>query len=298
MTRDHLANESGVNIQFLGQQFVASENFCSPLYWMEFDHAGESVLNEFCLNLALANNSRQAFVNSLLLNTSQNCYMDIQEIRRLNLRRLMNASNFDSDSAFCKEYGLDPSYISQILNHHRGYGEKAARAHERKIGLKEGTLDRAINAVEEAKNGYNVSDRIEIPFKSISLRASSDPSDGFEVQYDDDETIKPMFYRRDWIAARGYRPERLICRQINGSSMEPALYHGDKVLINLDSVTPKHNRVFEVIVEGQALAKRLLKRGSEWWITSDNENYSKSDLPLENEQQIIGQIVQRDTEII
>lgn len=250
------------------------------------------------MNLAKANNISQAIINSFLLKGDDNCYMDTQDIRRLNLRRAITNSNLGSDSAFCKEFGLDPSYISQILNHHRGYGERAARSHERKIGMPAGALDIPPGKVAEASPEYELSDRIEVPFKSISLRAASDPADGFEVQYDNDETIKPMFYRRDWIAARGYKPENLICRQINGSSMETALYHGDKVLINLAAKTPKHDKVFQVIVDGQVLVKRLLKRGQDWWITSDNEAYKKADLPLENVQQIIGQVVQRDTEII
>lgn len=41
---------------------------------------------------------------------------------------------------------------------------------------------------------------IAIPFKSISLAATVD---GHEIHFDEDETLKPLFYRRDWIEKMG-----------------------------------------------------------------------------------------------
>lgn len=51
-----------------------------------------------------------------------------------------------SQKDFANEYGLDASYLSQILNGHRNLGEKAAANLERKIGLAPGSLsqDRAV----------------------------------------------------------------------------------------------------------------------------------------------------------
>jgi phage repressor protein C with HTH and peptisase S24 domain len=132
---------------------------------------------------------------------------------------------------------------------------------------------------------------VEIPFKSISLHASID---GYEIQFGDDETIKPLFYRRDWIQNKGYRVGALVAREIKGSSMEPSLWEGDKVLINTDSKLPKIGRVFWVVLDGNSCAKRLRKDAAGGWvITSDNPAHHNTNQPLENTQQLIGEVVEK-----
>lgn len=83
--------------------------------------------------------------------------MKIDNVRRINLRRLVNqkraTENFSSDSAFCLEYGINPTYLSQITRDHGSFGEKAARNIEEKMATKNdvavikveiGMLDRPI----------------------------------------------------------------------------------------------------------------------------------------------------------
>ncbi|MEW5248641.1 LexA family protein [Microbulbifer sp. 2201CG32-9] len=65
--------------------------------------------------------------------------MDIGEIRRENLRQLVN--QYKSKAEFGRRHGVDPTYVSQLLNKHRNFGEKAARKMEGKLGLKPLTLD-------------------------------------------------------------------------------------------------------------------------------------------------------------
>jgi transcriptional regulator with XRE-family HTH domain len=139
-------------------------------------------------------------------------------------------------------------------------------------------------------------DYLAIPFRKVKLRASLDNSDGFEIHFDgDDDGLEPLYYRRDWIKKSGYTVENLVARKVSGSSMEPALYDGDKVLINMGSKKPKNGVVFWVIVDGHPCIKRLRKRGTEWWVTSDNPAHAKTDLPLENGGQIIGEAVEKSS---
>lgn len=70
--------------------------------------------------------------------------MDIREIRRLELKRLV--SQFETTAAFARAHDLDPTYISQLLNGHRRMGEKAARKIEAAVGLAPFALDRASEA--------------------------------------------------------------------------------------------------------------------------------------------------------
>lgn len=62
----------------------------------------------------------------------------IQATRLSNLEQLMGEMK---NADYAREYGLDASYISQLRNKHRPFGEKAARKIELYTGLPIGALD-------------------------------------------------------------------------------------------------------------------------------------------------------------
>lgn len=72
--------------------------------------------------------------------------MDKVALRRRNLRTAIDAANkklgFKSDIAFCEHYDLNASHISQLINAHGSFGERAARNLEKKVGWDDGLLDR------------------------------------------------------------------------------------------------------------------------------------------------------------
>ncbi|MBT2339505.1 MULTISPECIES: hypothetical protein [Pseudomonas] len=63
--------------------------------------------------------------------------MDMKTLRVEALRRVIGPL---SQKDFADQHDLDASYLSQILNGHRGLGEKAALNLEKKIGLAPGVL--------------------------------------------------------------------------------------------------------------------------------------------------------------
>lgn len=75
-----------------------------------------------------------------MLKSIQNSFMDIQTVRINNLKAKI-AATADSTADFARKFNLDASYISQVLNRHRGFGEKAARTFEEKAGMIRGELD-------------------------------------------------------------------------------------------------------------------------------------------------------------
>ena len=83
--------------------------------------------------------------------------MDKIALRRTNLRTAINAviksKGFKSDVAFCEHYDLNPSHISQLLNGHGSFGERAARNLERKVGWEDGLLDKPLLALNESEDG-------------------------------------------------------------------------------------------------------------------------------------------------
>lgn len=66
--------------------------------------------------------------------------MDIKEIR---VSRLISfTEQCGGAAAMARKWPeIDPSYISQLINRHRGFGEKAARKLENVCGLQSGYFD-------------------------------------------------------------------------------------------------------------------------------------------------------------
>ena len=65
------------------------------------------------------------------------------ENQKMRVAKLKDLIGEQSIAAFCRKFEkIDPNYISQILNGHRNFGEKAARTMEGKLGLPSGWFDR------------------------------------------------------------------------------------------------------------------------------------------------------------
>ena len=85
----------------------------------------------------------------------------------------------------------------------------------------------------------------------------------------------PVFFRKDWMQSNNYKPERLVAFRVSGESMQPSLWDGDLVVINLDDTQPRDGDVFSVNYEGEPGIKRLRRDAGEWWLASDNADQRK-----------------------
>lgn len=83
--------------------------------------------------------------------------MDMFKIRKANLAGLIG-DKYGAAADFARKYGLDPTYISQLMTGYRNMGEKAARKMEKQCDLPDGFLDQvsvlgeqeAITAIKQA----------------------------------------------------------------------------------------------------------------------------------------------------
>ena len=105
--------------------------------------------------------------------------MDTITLRRKNLRTAINAAlekqGFKSDVAFCEHYDLNPSHVSQLMNGHGSFGERAARNLEKKVGWNEGLLDKPILDLEKNKEALkesNGSCKGDIHFAPVEFRSA------------------------------------------------------------------------------------------------------------------------------
>lgn len=104
----------------------------------------------------------------------------------------------------------------------------------------------------------------------------------------------------DWIEKRGYRRDKLIAVRIRGESMEPSLYEGDLVVVNLADTRPVAGEVYAVNYEGEPVIKRLTRDAGQWWLTSDHHDQRKHyRRRCEGEECIIvGRVVKKESERI
>lgn len=121
---------------------------------------------------------------------------------------------------------------------------------------------------------------------------------GFAIEFDDGES-QPLFFRREWFERRRFNPLKLIALKVSGASMEPGLFDGDTVVINLADQSPSDGAVFAVNFEGELVIKRLIRNGGEWVLTSDNSDKRRfPDKRLTAGVQLIGRAVHKASEQI
>jgi phage repressor protein C with HTH and peptisase S24 domain len=121
---------------------------------------------------------------------------------------------------------------------------------------------------------------------------------GFTVE-NETEDAAPIVFRSEWFKRHGYRPENLIATCIKGDSMQPGLFDGDTIVINTAQTEPKDGAVFAVNYEGEAVVKRTVRDGGQWWLSSDNPDQARYPRKIANGTAIIiGQVVHKQSERI
>lgn len=87
------------------------------------------------------------------------------------------------------------------------------------------------------------------------------------------ETKYPMLYRIDWFHRHRARPENVKSMGVRGASMERTLFDGDRIAVHLADRTVVNDAVFALILDGEAVVKRLFRHGPRGLrIVSDNED--------------------------
>ena len=236
--------------------------------------------------------------------------METKEIRVQKLRDLVEQAG--GIAAFARQNnGVDPTYVSQLLNGHRSFGEKAARNMEQKVGLQYGYFDRldVATSVQEDAAEYEIARKVQAiddsensqnahKIRRVKFNVEAGIS-GYSICQENDEG-NPIFFRKNWMDSRGYKPENLIAVYVHGNSMEPGLYDGDTVVINTADTEPKDGEVFVVNYENETVIKRLIRDSGRWWLLSDNSDQRRFPRKECNSElcSIIGRVVHKQSEKI
>ena len=106
---------------------------------------------------------------------------------------------------------------------------------------------------------------------------------------DDENVIKLIGFRRDWLRKNGINPDKCSLIDVLGNSMEPELR--DKAIILIDHQRTRRlaGRIFAVRSDDGLQIKRLEHDNHDWLLVSDHERYKPVRWPREAE--VIGQVM-------
>ncbi len=115
----------------------------------------------------------------------------------------------------------------------------------------EGAPVRALAEGEDPGDGY-----VQIPEYEVRFAAGN----GRTALFDEIDGTKPRTYRVEWFAAAGINPAHAKCFKVHGDSMEPMLFDGDSVLVNLAETEISNGKVYAIRYGDELRIKRCYKR--------------------------------------
>jgi phage repressor protein C with HTH and peptisase S24 domain len=108
---------------------------------------------------------------------------------------------------------------------------------------------------------------------------------------------RPVVLPAAWYTDRSLNPDRMIATNVRGAAMEPTLYDGDVVVINVDARDLVEGEVFMIRLDDEPVVARLFKAGGSWWAHFDNPDqrrHPRRQLPQDTE--ILGRAVHRQSD--
>ncbi len=190
---------------------------------------------------------------------------------------------------FAEQHDLDASYLSQILNGHRGMGEKAARKMEIKIGLPDGTL---VNPSQEGlgaegnTNQGKESNVISADFSKKDLQSGELSIPQYDVrgamgsgQLPNDyvEIIRHVTMHKSHLDLLGISytsPANLAIITGWGQSMAGTINHGEPVFVDRGITSFTGDGVYVFTWDNLVYIKRLQKESkTHFKVISDNREH-------------------------
>lgn len=104
---------------------------------------------------------------------------------------------------------------------------------------------------ERAPAAYSRADFMEIPHYNVQAAAGMGKVAG------DEETLKPLSFRRDWLSKRHLSPANLVIVSASGDSMEPYLKDGDLVLVDRSQTDIASGKTYVLRLDDHLLVKNL-----------------------------------------
>lgn len=226
--------------------------------------------------------------------------MDTVARRRKNLRKaidaLIESGKFKSDVAFCEHYDLSTSHISQMINGHGSFGERAARNLEKKVGWPAGYLDQSQEEHPQSTPNHYVP-----PIIHDGLPASKQTPVISWVQAGDFTPVvsADMSHVIEWIPYNPRAGQYGFGLIVKGASMEPTFKPEDRIYVNptfqLDELNTGDLVVMACDGDSEATFKELVVEDGDYYLRPLNHNWHKQIIPIDSNCRLIGKVVGRYT---
>jgi SOS-response transcriptional repressor LexA len=180
-----------------------------------------------------------------------NTDMDINTVRLDALRR--EISHFPTLAAFARHYGLDSTYLSQLLNGHRNLGEKAARNLEGKLGWAPRSMDRPL---DESGEDLDFCARPPAGLRRV-------PRISFVQAGVWTEAVDPYTQGAgdDYLLTQTDLGPQAFALTVRGGSMEPEFKEGDTIIIDPEVKPSPGDFVVAKNAQEEATFKKYRPRG-------------------------------------
>ena len=183
--------------------------------------------------------------------------------------------------------GRNVSYLQQFVR--KGSPRKLEERDRQKLasffGVDQAELGGAQDISSRPSGKSPRSGWIAVP--RLGLDASAGPG---RLTGEGEEPIGAFGFTADWLRARGLDPAMLSAIAVAGDSMDPTLRDGDEILVDR-TPRPPRDGIHVVMVEGALLVKRLdTGRPGTIGLISDNDAYSRVDLPAAGVR-VIGRVI-------
>ena len=188
--------------------------------------------------------------------------LNIKELRKKNLRNLIDQQFKGSVNAFAKKVNRPSGFFYDAFADRRVLGERVMRGIEADLGLMPNELDREDEGVFEEKK-----------FELINVY-SSKLSANHSNKIFDNEVIDQAPVNVALMLKNGWKKEQLCCFDVIGNSMEPTLQNGSRILVNTAQLDIIDNKIYALRKGNEIFIKRLYK------VFNENKIIAKSDNPL------------------
>lgn len=201
------------------------------------------------------------------------------------------------------EIGSDVGNLSRVERDMQGYTDAMLKKIADALGVPVAALfaddeahRRAIMSFETVPiRFYDQGDPGFVQIPKVKLKLSAGIQ-GFQTEPEiyDGSTLS---VHQNWIHRNGYSRENLIAIRVKGESMETTFYDNDLVIINTADKAMVDGQVYAFNYEGEAVIKRLIREGGQWYLSSDNQSPRYGRRGCRGaECIIIGKVVKREGE--
>ena len=225
--------------------------------------------------------------------------MDISEIRKANLLKLIETKSNGSQKDFANAVPTAPAYISQIINGPIGrngkpavVGTAMARKIEKAFDLNHGYMDTLSDKGHDLKldNNVDLSQKIELLGRRIPVISWVQAGSMTNV-----ETVIRDTEIDEWLPPNEDCGKNGFGLRVVGNSMSPSFIPGDRIYINPDIQTFDLQTGDLVIVscfgETEATFKKLIIEGSNKYLQPLNPNWPEQIIKLTEDCKLVGKVV-------